>query len=106
MAAASANAVRSSARLWLTAGSSVALSITATVLGSGSYANVAEVIAADQTDADSIPGDGTGDDHAVVVPVPIPIPTVDLALGMTVDDPTPSVGSSVTFTLSLSNGAG
>jgi uncharacterized repeat protein (TIGR01451 family) len=85
------------------AGGSAVLQITARVLGSGSYANVAEVTAADQPDADDTYGDGAGEDWATSAPIPSPV--VDLSLTKTVDAPTPAVGTNVVFTLTLSNAA-
>ncbi len=46
----------------LDVGASVALAITTTVDADGTWICVAEVIAADQEDVDSVPGDGLGDD--------------------------------------------
>ncbi len=40
------------------------LDLTTTVEDAGVFTNVVEVTAADQTDSDSTPGDGQGDDHA------------------------------------------
>lgn len=88
------------------AGTNVSMSITATVLGSGGYSNYAEITAADQTDSDSIVNNAstTEDDDATATTTPVP--TVDLALTNTVDNATPNVGSTVTFTLSVDNAAG
>ena len=47
----------------MNAGASAVLKITATVLGSGSYVNAAEVTAAAETATDSTPGDAGGDDY-------------------------------------------
>ena len=55
----------------LVQGSSASLDITATVMPGGApYVNDAEVIAANETDLDSTPGDGTGDDFAMVSTIP------------------------------------
>ncbi len=88
----------------LAAGASATLRITAGVLPQGSYANEAEVRAAGQPDADSTPGDRTGDDFATAATTPTP--TIDLSLTKTVDDPLPEVGSRIQFTLTVSNAAG
>ena len=53
--------------------------------------------AADQADTDSVPGDGAGDDHDTAAATPNAV--IDLSLTKTVDDPTPSVGNSVVFTV-------
>ncbi|NPA71952.1 MAG: DUF11 domain-containing protein, partial [Gammaproteobacteria bacterium] len=47
-------------------GASASLTLTATVNPTGDYTNAAEVTASDQTDPDSTPGDGAGDDYDVV----------------------------------------
>jgi uncharacterized repeat protein (TIGR01451 family) len=88
----------------LLSGGSRTLHITARVLGSGTYVNAAEVTAADQPDANDTYGDGAGNDHATATANPNG--TVDLALTKTVDQPTPSVGTNVTFTITVSNAAG
>jgi uncharacterized repeat protein (TIGR01451 family) len=84
-------------------GGSASLSITATVNASGSYANTAEVTGANETDVDSTPGnhDGNEDDQKTVTPVPTPV--IDLSLNKTASTLTPSVGSNITFTISVAN---
>jgi uncharacterized repeat protein (TIGR01451 family) len=104
---------------------SATLTITATVLPTGTYTNVAAVTTSSQTDpdstpgnaADSTPGNGVGSadadttqdaadeddgDDAVVTPTPI----INLSLVKTVNNTTPTVGSFVTFTITVSNAAG
>ena len=70
----------------------------------GNYTNVAEVSAIDQTDADSTPGDGSGDDHDTEATTPTP--AIDLSLTKTVDNSTPQVGGTVVFTLTVVNATG
>ncbi|MDH3463451.1 MAG: DUF11 domain-containing protein, partial [Acidimicrobiia bacterium] len=78
----------------LTAGASTSLQIQATVVGSGTITNVAEVSASDSVDTDSIPDNDDGDqseddeDNATVT-VSTP-PEIDLELTKTVSDPPPS----------------
>lgn len=64
--------------------------------------NTAEVIAADQVDRDSTPGNGIEDeddqDSAAVVPQ-----QADLGLTKSVNDPTPNVGELATFTITVTN---
>jgi uncharacterized repeat protein (TIGR01451 family)/CSLREA domain-containing protein len=81
------------------AGSNATLHITAQVLASGDRNNVAEVTAADQTDVDSTPGDGTGDDYAEQSVTPL----ADLAV--TKDDGLTGVtaGTSLTYTITVTN---
>ncbi|HEU4402866.1 MAG TPA: DUF4347 domain-containing protein, partial [Candidatus Polarisedimenticolia bacterium] len=77
---------------------SATLTITATVLASGSYTNGAQVQASGQTDPDSTPGNGVGngeDDQASVTLTPVAV--ADLSLTKTASNPTPNVGSNVTF---------
>ena len=88
----------------LAGGSNAALSITATVLGAGSYDNIAEVMSADQPDSDDVYADGLGADRANAATAPTPI--IDLSLAKRVDQPTPGVGDNVTFTLTLTNASG
>jgi len=88
----------------LAGGASAELMITATVLGSGSYLNEAEVTAADQEDFDSTPGNAAtqqedDNDSADLTPNAV----VDLSLSKTVNNPGQDVGQDVTFTLTLSN---
>ena len=100
----------------LPAGSSATLTITAIVNASGDYVNLAEVTSADQDDVDSTPNngvdtDGDGDvtddpgdeddgDGAEVTPA---AQLIDLELDKSVDNPTPSVGDVVTFTVVITN---
>ena len=88
----------------LASGASKALKITARVLPAGPYINVAEVTAANQADVDSIPGDGTGDDHSVTDTTPVA--AIDLSLTKSVNNATPGVGSTVAFTITVSNASG
>jgi uncharacterized repeat protein (TIGR01451 family) len=106
-------------------GGSATLTITATVLATGVYSNVAAITTADQTDPDSTPGNaansnGTGGigsadadttqdaadeddgDDALTTPVPV----IDLSVSKTVSNATPTAGSTVTFTITVSNAAG
>lgn len=84
------------------ASGSATLQIVAQVASVGAKTNTAQVSAADQTDADSTPGnnDANEDDQASVVVVP---QASDLSLAKAVNTSTPTVGQNVTFTLTLSN---
>jgi len=79
------------------------LTITAKVLASGIYNNVAEITGSNQYDPDSTPGnnDATEDDQDQVVVTPVEI--ADLYLDKTVDNQTPDVGTNVVFTVKISN---
>jgi uncharacterized repeat protein (TIGR01451 family) len=86
----------------LASGTSVDLTFRAVVLTSGSYINTAQVTACDQYDPDSTPGNNNGDeddqDTESVTPQ-----VADLSLDKKVDNTTPAVGETVTFTLTLAN---
>jgi len=99
----------------LAAGQSRTLTITATVLATGNYLNLAEVTNANEDDIDSTPdngvdtdGDGetiddNGDeddgDGATIEPVPV----IDLELEKAVDNFTPNVGDVINFTVTVVN---
>ncbi|MEW6554464.1 MAG: DUF11 domain-containing protein, partial [Actinomycetota bacterium] len=86
----------------LAAGASADLTFQAEVLGSGTYANTAQVMAADQFDPDSVPGNSNfGEDDQDTVTV---VPNIaDVSITKTVDDTAPNVGDTVTFTLTVAN---
>ncbi len=86
----------------LAAISSATLNLTATVDSVGAKINVAEVTAANQFDIDSLPGNGlaTEDDLASVTITPA---SADLSLTKTIDNSTPNVGDTVTYTLTVNN---
>lgn len=92
----------------LAASGQAVLGFDAVVLaGTGAPAehdNTAEVLSVDQSDPDSTPGNGTGngeDDEGLASVVPTL--AADLSLAKNVSDPTPSIGDTVTFTVTLSN---
>ena len=92
-------------------GQSTTLTFQATVNASGNYVNTAEVTGSDQGDSDSSVNNDDGDqseddeDSATVSPTapPPPPPISDLSLVNSVDNPTAVVGSTVTFTVVLTN---
>jgi gliding motility-associated-like protein/uncharacterized repeat protein (TIGR01451 family) len=84
-------------------GSSVSLSILATVNASGDYNNVAEITAHDQNDVDSSPNnDIPGEDDQDSVSI-IPEPLVDIFVTKTVDELIPEVGQEIVFTVIVGN---
>ncbi len=88
----------------LASGASIALNLTVTVNAAGSYTNAAQVTASDQTDPDSTPNNGIGkgeDDEASLATSPAG--TADLSLTKSVDNPTPTIGTSVVFTVTVRN---
>ncbi|MCG3158533.1 MAG: hypothetical protein DKINENOH_05177 [bacterium] len=86
-------------------GASTNLTFQAVVNATGSYTNVAQVTASDQPDPDSAPNNENGtpyeddEDDATVVPTAV----ADLSLVKTVNNPTANVGSTVTFTIAVTN---
>ncbi len=83
-------------------GEAATLKIVATINSAGPILNTAEVIDANETDIDSTPGNNNPneDDQAAVT---INIASADLSLTKTVNDATPNVGETVSFTLMVSN---
>lgn len=79
----------------LTNGASATLTITATVNATGSYANTATITG---NENDPTPGNNSS------TSTPTPVPQTDLSVVKTVSNATPSVGSSVTFTVVAANG--
>ena len=80
------------------------LQVTATVNPAGDYLNKTEVTASDLPDPDSTPNNGitTEDDYAEILTVPVPVAS-DLSITKTVSNPTPVVGSQVTFAIIVTN---
>ncbi|SNY95439.1 gliding motility-associated C-terminal domain-containing protein [Flagellimonas pacifica] len=87
----------------ITNGTAETLQITATVLASGEYRNIAELIAMDTFDPDSTPNNNLNaeDDQDTVLPAPNGLS--DLELTKTVDNATPNVGDVVEFTVIITN---
>ncbi len=83
-------------------GGAATLQLLATVAAAGMLTNVAEIIAADQPDPNSTPGNGvtTEDDFAQIA---VTVRSADLSLTKTVNNATPNVGSEVTYTLTVRN---
>lgn len=84
------------------ASGSATLQIVAQVANAGAKINTAQVSAADQTDADSTPGNSNAgeDDQASVTVTP---QASDLSLTKIASSTTPTVGQNVTFTVTVSN---
>ncbi len=78
------------------------LTLVGTVVTPGPKINTAEVIAADQVDIDSTPGNGdpSEDDQSSVT---IQAPEADLSLTMSVSDNAPTVGQEIAFEIKVSN---
>ncbi|EMI54769.1 SpaA isopeptide-forming pilin-related protein [Rhodopirellula sallentina] len=90
-----------------TSGSSpITLNLVAEVVNAGTKTNVAEIIASDQFDTDSTPGNGSSGtageeddvDSALITPV-----TIDLELDKTVTSARPVPGETFTYNLTVNN---
>ncbi|CAG1003558.1 hypothetical protein ANAEL_03163 [Anaerolineales bacterium] len=87
----------------LVSGSTATLSITANITTAGLKTNQAEIWNFDQFDPDSTPGNGiTTEDDFASAQVSTPGATT-LNITNTVNNPNPSVGSNVVFTITVSN---
>jgi large repetitive protein len=86
----------------VTPGTNTLLYIVGKVTSATAKINDAEVIAADQFDPDSTPGNGvaTEDDQATITATP---QIADLSLGKVVDKPAPNLGENITFVIGLNN---
>ncbi len=86
----------------LTAGGFSTLTIVGQVDSTTPITNTAEVIAVDQADPDSTPGNNVAseDDQATVTVTP---QQADLSLVTMVDDSSASIGQDVTFTIAVNN---
>ena len=85
-------------------GASAWLRLNATVNTSGSYSNYAQVLSSSSGDLDSIPGNGstTEDDDDTLATTPQA--TSDLSLALAVSDSTPLIGSTIAYTVTVTNG--
>ena len=84
-------------------GTTETLTIVATVNPSGDYFNVAEVIASDNLDPNSIPNNTNFFENDLDSAGTTPIPATDLTLDKSVDNEFPDVLDTITFTLILTN---
>ena len=92
------------------AGGNVQLTFEATVAASGSYTNYAQIMAADQFDPDSTPGDGstTQDDDDTLTPTVVEVADLSLSKAVTIIGDTVPLGSfnagdTVQFTVTVAN---
>ncbi len=79
------------------------LHISVIVNVSGEYENPAEVTAVVENDPNSTPNNNVLSENDQDTAVVMPVPVIDLSLDKMVDNSTPNVGDTVTFTLTLSN---
>ena len=86
-------------------GNTAVLLVDVIVLESGEHENCAEIIAANEDDKDSTPGNGiaTEDDYDCAATIPVTV--IDLSIVKTVVDGnmTPNVGDVITFEIQLTN---
>lgn len=87
----------------LAADATVVLDITVGINTTGSYSNAAELVAVNEIDPDSSPNNDllSEDDQAEQRTLPRVI--TDISLVKNIDNPAPSVGSQVTFTIEVTN---
>jgi uncharacterized repeat protein (TIGR01451 family) len=86
----------------LAAGTGATLTITATVnggTGGSTITHSAALIALNETDTN---GGNNGASASITVQSPPPV-NADLAIGLSVDNPTPSEGDTITYTVSVTN---
>ena len=86
----------------ITNGATATLRITATAGTLGLTTNSAEVLAADQLDPDSTPGNGVAGEDDIAEASFTP-EIIDLSATKTVDNDRPNNGDNVTFTVTISN---
>lgn len=86
----------------VTPGAEVTMFLVGRVNDAAAKINAAELMAADQFDPNSTPGNGveTEDDYATITATP---QVIDLSLGKTVDQPAPNLGEQITFMIGLNN---
>lgn len=105
-AAASQGSYNSQTARWDVGSVATDASLTLTLVGrvdvAGPKTNTAQVVAADQADVDSTPGNNVPDEDDQDS-VTIEAPQIDLSLTKTVDNTTPDVGEEFTFTLTVAN---
>ncbi|WP_175454788.1 T9SS type B sorting domain-containing protein [Lutibacter oricola] len=86
-------------------GNTAVLLVDVLVLESGEYENCAEIIAANEDDVDSTPGNGDATEDDYDCAATVPVAELDLAIVKTVVDGnmTPNVGDVITFEIQLTN---
>ncbi|MDG3581874.1 PKD domain-containing protein [Galbibacter pacificus] len=89
----------------LTSGTSMIMNITVSVNSTGTYVNIAEVTAVNETDADSTPANGDADEDDQDQAQTLPRVTVDIEVEKTVNIQEPQTGDEIVFTIvTLNNG--
>ena len=86
----------------LSAGGNVSLTINARATSANQLTNTAEVFASDQWDPNSTPNNNVPGENDRASQV-IGATQIDLSVGKTVDNPTPNLNDTITFTVLVSN---
>ncbi|MDT0539394.1 PKD domain-containing protein [Croceitalea sp. P059] len=87
----------------LAADAVIELNIIVSINTTGSYANIAEVIAVNELDPNSTPNNNDINEDDQDEQVTIPRVITDISVLKTVDNLNPSVGSQITFTITVTN---
>ena len=87
----------------LASNATATMDITVTINTTGSYDNVAEVIAANELDLDSSPGNNIDAEDDQDSQLTLPRVITDISLTKNADNLAPSVGSQITFTIEITN---
>uniref|UniRef100_UPI00330641F9 T9SS type B sorting domain-containing protein n=1 Tax=uncultured Croceitalea sp. TaxID=1798908 RepID=UPI00330641F9 len=87
----------------LPANTSTALNINVGINTTGSYLNMAEVIAVNEQDPNSVPNNNDLDEDDQDEQVTLPRVITDISLVKAVDNLAPSVGTNITFTIEVTN---
>ena len=87
-------------------GVTATLSITAKVLGTGDYDNVAQVTGSDQYDLNSTPNNNNPTENDYSEVLVNPINSSNLVTTKVVDDPNPNEGDTIVYTISVTNNGG
>ncbi|MFD2588861.1 gliding motility-associated C-terminal domain-containing protein [Croceitalea marina] len=87
----------------LAADATIELNIVVGINTTGSYANVAEVIAVNELDPNSTPNNNDINEDDQDEQVTLPRVITDISVLKTVDNANPSVGSQITFTITVTN---
>ena len=87
----------------LAANSAASLNITVGINTTGSYANVAELVAVNELDPNSLPGNNDLSEDDQDEQITLPRVITDISVVKMVDNLNPSVGSQITFTIAVTN---
>jgi len=87
----------------LASGTSISLDITVSINTTGSYNNIAEITVVNELDPDSTPGNNDLNEDDQDDQNTLPRVITDISVTKTVDNLNPSVGSQITFTVTVTN---